>query len=137
MPSRDFFIFSAEFLPLGASASATVRISIQADSHFELIELTGDVKTADTVETVVADPSITLLILDEGSGRQLFDRAQIWSNLIGTAQRPFILPQPKTFRANSTIAITATELSGNARRVRISLIGYKLFAEAAGGAVSA
>lgn len=129
MASRDFFIYTAEFLPLAPNSSAVVRLQVQADSLFELTELAGAVKTADTDETVVAAPAITLTIQDEGTGRLLFDRAVEWSNVVGTAQRPFVLPQFKTFQANASIAITATSLlaAGN-RRVRLSLIGYKIFA---------
>lgn len=125
---RDWFTYSAEFLPLPNNAGATVLITVQADSDFQLAELTGDVRTADTAETVVAQPSILVLIVDQGVGRYLMDRAQMWDNLIGTAERPFILPVPKMFRASSTISVTATQGNvGAGRNVRISLHGYKVF----------
>ena len=142
MASRDFFIYTAEFLPLNANATATVRIPIQSDSMFQLTEITGAVKAADSDEVVIAAPAITLTLLDEGSGRLLFDRAVEWSNVIGTAQRPFVLPQFKLLPANATLNVTVSSLIGSARRVRISFVGYKIFASpneiaaiiAAGGA---
>lgn len=128
MPSRDFFVYTAEFLPLNAGATAPVNVPIQADSSFELAELAGDVKTADTDEVAIADPAILISIVDQGTGRLLMDRPELWANIVGTAQRPFLLPMPKTFAANATIQITATSLLGaGARRVRLSLIGYKIF----------
>lgn len=127
MSARDFFIYSAEFLPLAASGTATVRVPIQADSDFECVNLTGDVRNLDADELAIAQPAITIQLLDEGTGRILMDRAQIWDNMIGTAERPFILPLPKTFRANSTIQVQVINLAAATKRVRISLIGYKLF----------
>jgi hypothetical protein len=55
------------------------------------------------------------------------DRGQIFPNLIGTAQRPAILPMPKLIRANSVIQVTAQNLVAAARQVRISFLGYKIF----------
>lgn len=127
MASRDFFIYSAEFLPLNANATANVRIPVQGDSAFELTAISGDVKATDATETAIADPSLTVMLVDEGSGRRIFDRAQIWANIIGTAQRPFVLPQFKTFAPNSVLSVEVADLSTLTRRVRISFIGYKIF----------
>jgi len=129
MPSRDFFVYSAEFLPISASAAATVRVPIQSDSDFELTEMTGDVRDADTDETVIAQPSLLVLITDEGSGRIIFDRAQMWDNIIGTAERPFILPMPKLIKANSVLSVQLTNNVAANKRVRMSFVGYKLFAD--------
>lgn len=126
---RDLFFYSAEFLPLGALAQTTVNVPIQADSDFYLTMLTGDVRALVTNETVIAAPAALVTLLDQGTGRILMDRGQLWTNVIGTAQRPFVLPTPKFIRANSTIAITLQELGNNARQIRVSFCGYKLFGE--------
>lgn len=128
MPSRDFFIYSAEFLPLGAGATAVQQVSIQGDSNFELTALTGDVRDADSDEAVIAQPAILINLRDQGAGRYVFDRAQIWDNIIGTAERPFVLPMPKMFTANSVLSVECTNnIAGVTKRVRIALIGYKHF----------
>jgi hypothetical protein len=127
MPSRDLFFYSAEFLPLNAGATTPVNVPIQADSQFEMTEIMGDVRALDSDEVVIAAPAILLTLLDTGSGRLLMDRAQIWPNLIGTAERPFLLPMPKTIQANSVLQVTATNNAVAARRVRITFAGYKLF----------
>ena len=124
---RDFFVYSAEFLPIGASATATVRVPIQADSHFALMQIQGDVRALVTDETVIAAPAMRLLLRDEGTGRILMDRAQIWDNMLGTAERPFYLPAPKMIRANSTFVVELTNDNANARQVRIAFTGYKVF----------
>lgn len=124
---RDFFIYSAEFLPIGASATATVRVPIQADSHFALMEITGDVRALVTDEAVIATPAMRMTLRDEGTGRILMDRAQQWTNVIGTAQRPFFLPAPKIIRANSTFVVEIINDNANARQVRIGFVGFKIF----------
>ena len=124
---RDFFVYSAEFLPIGASASATVRVPIQADSAFALMEITGTVRALVTDEAVVVAPAMRMELRDEGTGRILMDRAQMWDNIIGTAERPFFLPAPKVIRANSTFVVTLTNDNANDRQVRIAFIGYKIF----------
>jgi hypothetical protein len=124
---RDFFTYRAEFLPLGALASVTVNVPIQADSDFQLTEITGDVRVLVTDETVVAAPATLVTIQDSGTGRLLMDGAILWTNIVGTAQRPFILPMPKEIRASSVIAVTLSDLSGNARNLRMAFVGYKIF----------
>lgn len=127
MAGRDFFVYSAEFLPLGSLSTVAVNVPIQADSDFELTQLTGDVRVNVTDEVVVADPNCLVTLIDQGSGRLLMDRGQIFPNLIGTAQRPSILPMPKLIRANSVIQVTLQNLVAAARQIRISFLGYKIF----------
>lgn len=125
--ARDLFIYSSEFLPLGALATVSVNVPIQADSDFELAMLTGDVRTALTTETVIAAPAILVTLLDQGTGRVLMDRGQVWPNIVGTAQRPFVLPMPKRIRANAVIQVTLSDQANQARQVRLSFCGYKIF----------
>lgn len=125
--SRDFFTYSAEFLPLGSLATTTVNVPIQADSDFQLAELTGDVRDLVASETVIATPAILVTLQDQGTGRVLMDRAQLWTNIVGTAQRPFILPMPKEIRANSVMAVTVQNLIAAVKQIRVSFIGYKIF----------
>lgn len=124
---RDWFTYTAEFLPLSANASQNVNVPIQADSDFMLAAISGTVKTAATAEVVIAAPAVTVRLESTGTGRNLMDRAVPWNNIIGTAQRPFLLPSPHTLKANSTLLVVATELGGNNRTVRIAFLGYKLF----------
>lgn len=124
---RDFFVYSAEFLPIGANAAAQVRVPISGDSHFACMEINGDVRAFVTDEVAIATPAMRLTLRDEGTGRILMDRAQMFTNVIGTAQRPFFLPLPKVIRANSVIVVELANDAAAARQVRISFVGYKIF----------
>jgi len=125
--TRDYFTYIAEFLPLGASATTPVNVPIQADSDFELTQLTGDVRVLVTDEVLVAGPNLLVTLIDQGTGRSLMQSGVLFTNLIGTAQRPAILPVPKMIRANSVIQVVAANLVAATRFVRIALVGYKLF----------
>ena len=124
---RDWFTYTAEFLPLQPSASQNVSVPIQADSDFLLTGLSGSVKLLSTDVVDVAAPAVTLRLESTGTGRNLMDRPVMWSNIVGTAERPFLIPSPHTLKANSTMLVVLTELSGTAHQVRIAFLGYKLF----------
>lgn len=125
--SRDFFTYSAFFLPIGASATAVVNVPIQADSAFAIMAITGDERDLVTNETNVAFPALTVLLRDGGTGRLMMDQAQIWTNIIGTAQRPFFLPHPKIVKPNSTLVVELTNQAAAVRQARISFVGFKIF----------
>lgn len=127
MAGRDFFTYVAEFLPLGSQATTPVNVAIQADSDFELTQLTGDVRVLVTDEAVVAGPNLLVTLIDQGTGRALMTSGVIFTNIIGTAQRPSILPMPKLVRANSVLQVVAQNLVAATRFIRIALIGYKIF----------
>lgn len=125
---KDFFVYTAEFLPLPASATNTVNTAIQADSDF-LIVLVTRVVTATDNTTFVANVPELVTITDAGSGRNLMDRAVHMDNLIGTAQLPSYWPYPKLIRASGTLNTTVQNLEAVDRNVRISYLGFKVFGE--------
>ena len=128
---KDFFVYTAEFLPLAAGGTGTVQTAIQADSDFLIVYVTRVV--TDVANVVFVDPVPALVqVTDAGSGRNLMDRAVHMDNLIGTAQRPGRWPYPKLIRASGTLTTTVQNLDGaNARNVRISYLGFKVFGETA------
>lgn len=126
---KDFFVYTAEFLPLAAGGTATVNTAIQADSDFLIVAVTR-VVTDIANTTFLANVPQLVTITDAGSGRNLMDRAVHMDNLIGTAQLPSYWPYPKLIRASGTLNTTVQNLDGaNARNVRISYLGFKVFGE--------
>ena len=136
---RDFFVYSPpDFLTIAAGATATGSFQVESDSDFLLVDLTGFVNDpADEVVFPFAQATVpmTIQINDTGSGRNLFNRAQAWNNVIGTGQLTFYASYPKFFPA--TANVTTTLLNNDptqALRVRLSFIGFKIFGMMAGGA---
>ena len=124
--TKDFFVYSIEFVPLAASATSTTSIQIQADSAF-LITMGTVVVTDTTNATFISNIPELILITDAGSGRQLSDKAVHMNNLFGTAQLPAVWPFPKIMAPSSTLAATLQNLEATARNVRLSFWGFKVF----------
>ena len=124
--AKQFFVYSVEFLPLGASATATQTFVSQGDSAFIAVGATGQSRDTGT-GAAQADRPFTMAMLSSGSGRQLQDRAQDFDNIVGTAQLPSIWPAPYILAPSSTFSVTLTNLIATARNVRISFVGFKVF----------
>jgi hypothetical protein len=127
--TKDFFMYTAAFLPLAAGAVNTqVATQIQADSDFLIIGASRIVTDTAAPPVVVAAPVITIQINDSGSGRNLLDAATHIDNVVGTAANPFYWPYPKLVKRTSTLTTILTNLdAANARNVRIAYYGFKLF----------
>ena len=132
-PSRtinDFFVYEEDFSSLASGATSTGTINIQADSDFVLQKFTyfADLAAAAQTDSGRVIPLATVLITDSGSGRNLMESALPISNIFGTGDLPFILPQPKLFLARTTITVVLTNFSASSTyNIRLSFIGYKVF----------
>ena len=124
--AKDFFVYSAEFLPLTASGTLTFETAIQADSDFLCVDVCRVVTDVANTVFLTAVPQL-VNIFDTGSGRNIFDRPQHIDNVMGTGQLPNYWPMPKIFRANATISTTLQNLEATDRNVRISYVGFKVF----------
>jgi hypothetical protein len=123
----DHFTYGANF-PIAVfigAATINVGIPLDADSDFILCKQALVAYTA--VATMLANPDYTHVMADTGSGRNLQNTPIHVANSFGTAQLPFILPEPKLFKASSVIQITLINRTAVAAEVFISLIGFKLF----------
>lgn len=124
---KDFFMYGTDFVPLGASATVTNNIVIQADSAFLILDVVG--VATDTANTAAVGPPVPQLVRvrDEGSGRDLMNHAVHFDNFFGTGQLPSYLPYPKILKPRTTLSVTLQNLEATARNVRIDFVGFKLF----------
>lgn len=127
----DFFIYTpGKFVTLGAGATLTQNINIQADSDFCLQKLTFQADLAGVAQTAsgVIVPNVNVLITDSGSGRQLMNNVLPLTLIFGTGQIPFILPKPKWFAANSNVVIALTSFEAAVTpSIQLAFIGFKRF----------
>lgn len=127
---KDFYVYEEDFSGLTSGASASGNINIQADSDFVVQKLAyqADIANATVTDSSRVVPLVTVLVTDQGSGRQLMESAVPIPSLFGTGELPFILPQPKLFLARSTIAVQVSNYSSATDyNIRLSFIGYKVF----------
>lgn len=122
---REMFWYDAEFTSFTAGTSSTVSISIQADADFIIRKHTFDCRAGGNV-TPYTTPSVTITLIDQGSGRQMSDIAVHIGNFFGTAQFPYILPQEKRISANSVFQVICTSLETvTSINLRLCFHGYK------------
>ncbi len=127
---RDFFVYTLQFSDLAAGAATQGAIQIQADSDFELSKFTMFADIAEAVETEATRvlPLVTIQITDTGTGRALFNAPLPIPAIMGDGRIPFILPVPKIFSANASVAIEVANFSAATEyNIRLALIGAKIF----------
>lgn len=128
---RDFFAYPITFNGLAAGGAAQGAIQIQADSDFELQKLTmfADIASADETEATRVLPLVTVQITDTGTGRSMFSAPVPIPAIYGDGRIPFILPVPKVFSKNSSVAFAVANFSGaTTYNLRLLMVGAKVFA---------
>jgi len=128
--SKDFFVYEVDFASIAAAGVGTGVIQIQADSDFRLEKTVYFASIAAATQTDASRviPSMTAVIIDTSSGRQLSSSAVPIASLFGTAQDPFIWETPHIFEARSTLTVNVTNFDAAAAYVlRLSFIGTKLY----------
>lgn len=126
--AKDFFVYSAEFLPLPAGDTLSFNTAIQSDSDFLCVAMTRVVTDVTNLVLVSGPVPELVTIFEAGSGRQMMDRPIHIDNLAGTGQLPSYWPMPKIWRANSTVTTTVENLDpANDRNVRVAYLGFKVF----------
>lgn len=121
------FSYVMSFASLASKSVNNVgTLQIQADSDFLVVETAYAAIDQTTVLDVAADGLIQLT--DSGSGSNLFSSAIPLSTWFGTAQLPFLLPQPKLLSANATITGSlSTNTLANATSFYLAFHGMKVY----------
>lgn len=128
--AEDLFIYEIDFAALAPAAQANGSIQIQADAGFKWIKSTyyATIANAAFVSAAVPIPSVTVNLVDGGSGRQLMSGPVPVPSLFGTGQLPFINTIARVFEPNSTINVSVTNFDAAVTyNLRLSFIGNKVF----------
>lgn len=116
-PYRDFFIYSAEALALGANAETTQRINIEGDADFEAM-----LQVASAISR-----NFRVRQLEASTGRQLHDASLSGAGAFGNGRNPFRLPVVARFKRASSFLNTIRDESGAPNQIRLAYIGAKVF----------
>jgi len=122
----DYFAYGTDFVPLGASATATQSINILSDSAF-FITSAVLVETDVTGLIFLAQAPLLAQLNDTGSGRSFSNTPIHVSNWFGTAEEPKLWDVPKLLSPGATFQVTLQNLEAVARHVRIAFHGFKIF----------
>lgn len=129
--ARDYFTY--ELVSIAALApGGTVPLTVTIDSDGDFFWTKGcayaDIGNASFTDSARPIPSLTVLITDGTTQRNMSNVPVAVNNLFGTAQLPFILPVAKYFAGRSLITLSVTNV-GNATysSLRFSLHGVKAY----------
>jgi len=128
--NKDFYVYQSSVASIANGANATDTINIQADSDFILQKLTfvADVAAAAQTDSSRVLPLITVQLTDTGSGRQIFSDPVPIPAIFGRGELPFILPNPRLFRANTTIAISYSNYDAALTyQIFLQFVGMKIY----------
>lgn len=89
----------------GASTNQVIQIDSGVDFYWYASTYSVDVGTTQTESSIVY-PSISVVINDTGSRKNLQNTAFALGSVAGPGERPYRLPRPRLFRASSTINFT-------------------------------
>lgn len=119
------------FTTLAAAATAQQQVLIQNDSDFECRRISwfATIANAAFVSAAIPVPSVTALLTDSGSGRNLENNpVPLTTIAYGPLQQPFDVPWPKIFARNSTVTLTLANFDAAASyNIRVTLHGRKIF----------
>jgi hypothetical protein len=112
------------------AANVPFNVNIQSDADFLIINQTYSCNQLNAARTTAAFPvpNITVLLTDTGTSATMMDQPVPVEHIFGTAQFPYILPQPKLMLAKATLQVLATNFDAAAGyNLRLSFNGVKLY----------
>lgn len=121
---KDFYGYSASFLPIPASTTQTQNISIQADSNFIIMYATLIASDVTNLTPLAFAPALVDL-RDASSGASLTQSPVHVESIFGDGSFPGIFSVPKFMRANSTLQVTLQNLEAVNRNYRITFYGFR------------
>ena len=130
--ARDFFCYSVTSLPLAAAGNQNPTFSVQNDSDFVALGLSGIARDPAAPATRFLDPAITIQILDQGAGRNLFSQPLDWASIVGDAEDIPYWPEAKIINRASTVTVQLASLEaagGQDYNVRLAVVGFKVFVQ--------
>jgi hypothetical protein len=113
-------------LATGGGVTPTDNFQISNVSDFLLWYINGSV--FQPAGTNIAAPDILVNLQDSNSGWMFSDQPVHWVQTVGTAQNPFILPDPRLLNMNSTIQLFLNnQTGGTLAQVNLCLAGLQVF----------
>ncbi len=110
-----YFPYGANIV-LAGNANATPAIQIGADADFTAIWLVAS-----------STGTFNFQFFDGSTGRAFMNMRINNVNLFGTAQLPFPMLPPYTFKRQGSIQLDVTDTSGNPNTIQIVFQGKKIF----------
>ena len=135
--NQEFYIYTTTTSPIslaaavGSTAQGTVEITQEADFvATKIISFARDATDPDAganTEGTTGQP-FEVRLIDGSTDRQMMNNFQHSLNVVGTAQRPGILPKARLFTRNSNITVEFRSLgTPQITEIFFALWGYKIY----------
>ena len=122
---KDLFIYVVEPITLAAGSSGTARITLDADSDFELVQFAAS--TSADAATDILPNNFSVLIRRDTTGQGLMNLRVPQRILCAPANRNAALLQyPVVFSAKETLTFDFLNLTSSQITVTFCMIGYKV-----------
>lgn len=112
----QFSLTTAEGTSLAANGTGRASIKVSADASFITTYWMGS-----------STGEYTLFARTDASDRQLMDDPCHSATVVGTAERPLILPKPLLLAPNTTISFDLADLSGDVNEIYFTMGGFKVY----------
>ena len=112
----QFSLTTANGDSMAANGTGRASIKVSSDASFVVNYITG----SSTGEYLIR-------MRTDSSDRQLMDDAVHSATIVGTAERPLILPKPLLLGQNTTISFELTNLTAQENEVYLTLCGFKVY----------
>lgn len=98
------------------------NLVMDSDSDFVLTYLSGCavIGTSSPLRSIEYDPSITVQITDQSSGKTFFNMATPMVLIAGAMGYPFILTSPKVVRPRATLTVAASTIA----QATVTYVGF-------------
>lgn len=113
---ESFSLTQAQGNALAALGTGRASIRVSADAAFVATYITG-----------TSSGEYLAFMRTDSSDRQLMNDPVHSAALVGTAERPFILPKPLLLAPNTTISFDLTDLSNAVNEIFFTLCGFKVY----------
>jgi hypothetical protein len=130
-PRKNVLPYFFSFSLLTATGNALSPLGTQRPS----IKITADAAMISTLFTGSSTGEYSIFMRTDSSDRQLMQFPVHSASIVGTAERPFVLPKPLLLAPNTTLSFDITDLSNAINEVWFTLAGFKVYRRqyAAGG----
>ncbi len=122
-PRKNVLPYFFSFSLLSATNNALTPLGTQRPS----IKITADAAMISTLFTGASTGEYSIFIRTDSSDRQLMQFPVHSASIVGTAERPFVLPKPLLLAPNTTLSFDITDLSNATNEVWFTLAGFKVY----------
>lgn len=117
--NMNFFALNRFFAAVAPGVVPPQNFQVPNNLDYLLYYINGNVN--EPAGTFIPNPDFDINLSDNSTGWLFSDQAVHWGQIVGTAERPFILPEPKLIPSNSSVDINLTNNTAGTTFARLNI----------------